>query len=88
MSKSLKDIVATDRKMHTFRGLDIVHEVYDGNDAFYHRLTCLDFPPGEWVVFQWFATIEIDGRKFMACQDNWTPMFPSCFEVTLPSNGG
>lgn len=74
-------LAATNQKRYTFKGISLVHEVHDGRDKFKHRLTCLDYPPGEWVSYEWHATLVIAGRKFMACQDNWTPMFPSVFEV-------
>lgn len=70
----------TDRQEFTVNGLHVIHEVSDMKTHFKHRL-CAGSSLGEWVSWEWFATADCSGRKFMACQANWQPMFPQVFEV-------
>lgn len=76
------DIVATDKIIYTFGDISVVHEIHDGAKVFKHRLVFPDHSASDWTSYEWLVTVEHDGRKFMACMDNWRGLFPEVFEVT------
>ena len=70
----------TDSIRTVINGVHLIHETSNTDKGFMHRL-CAGGSLGDWVPYEWFATADYNGRVFMACQDNWQPLFPNIFEV-------